>query len=199
VTSVLKPWRHGGPRERPLVAALGRAKRRVVMCDPRVRAARQTCYNPFRDVKRVKTISPSRYSRRSFLETLSRSGLVLGAGRLLAPFFPATEGRPGRGPLAERLRRYAQRRGDQSDDSGERRRGACGERVAQVGSARFAFQILRFFHSEGPPSRNFKERKLRYQASWERGRLARERRRYTLRRRALLSMAARKSLLIRVW
>ena len=29
-------------------------------------------------------------------------------------------------------------------------------------SARFAVQILRSFHSEGPPSRNFQERKLRY-------------------------------------
>jgi len=32
-------------------------------------------------------------------------------------------------------------------------------------SARFAFQILRFFDSEGAPSRNFNGRKLRYQVT----------------------------------
>jgi len=48
-------------------------------------------------VKRGRIISPSRHSRRSFLETLSRNSLTLGAGRILAPFFAATgPARPAR-------------------------------------------------------------------------------------------------------
>ena len=40
-------------------------------------------------MKRGKTISPSWYSRRSFLQALARNGLILGAGRTLGPFFAA--------------------------------------------------------------------------------------------------------------
>src|SRR2546427_677183 len=39
------------------------------------------------------------------------------------------------------------------------------EEKSKTCSARFVFPILRFFHLEGPTGRNFKERKLRYQAT----------------------------------
>src|SRR5207244_1015390 len=49
---------------------------------------------------------------------------------------------------------------------------------------RFAFQILRFFHSEGPQGRNFKGRKLRYQDAPPAPLAVRQSFRYGNRRRA---------------
>jgi len=47
---------------------------------------------------------------------ISQSDLRLHFG--MGPARPGLEGRPGRGPLAERPRGYAQRRGDQPDNLG---------------------------------------------------------------------------------
>src|SRR5947208_13133077 len=77
------------------------------------------------------------------------------------------------------------------------KRATASNATEQASSARFAFQILRCLHSEGPQGRNFKERKLRYallSGPCERGRSVSGRCRGGRRLRSTCLLVARKRL-----